>query len=134
MEKNLSEKTAKRINELRTKYGYTMESLAEKIGVSKSTIAKWENGYVQNMRQEKVMALAKIFNVAPTYILGYDDTDNVISEIKDGMNLYLESQNRDTRQPKLEERMERFIDLYQRLDPDEQTLIDNMLTTLASKK
>ena len=69
----LKEKTSKRIKELRTSHKYTMEKLAEKIGVSKSTIAKWENGYVENMRQDNILKLASIFNVPATYIMGYDD-------------------------------------------------------------
>ena len=57
-----------------------METLAEKVGVSKSTIAKWENGYVDNMRQNRVAKLAEIFGVSPTYIMGYDESDRNIGE------------------------------------------------------
>lgn len=73
MSDKLKEMTSKRIKELRLKYDYTMEVLAEKIGVSKSTIAKWENGYVENMRQDNILKLSKTFNVPVTYIMGYDE-------------------------------------------------------------
>lgn len=69
----LKKKTSKRIKELRTSHKYTMEKLADMIGVSKSTIAKWENGYVENMRQDKILKLSQIFNVPATYIMGYDE-------------------------------------------------------------
>lgn len=77
MNKNLTEKTSKRLYELRTNAGYTMEQLAEMIKVSKGTISKWEKGSIKNMRQDKVLMLANIFHVSPTYIMGYDsDNDN----------------------------------------------------------
>ena len=107
MTTTLKEKTSKRIKELRMSKGYTMKKLAELVGVSKSTIAKWENGYVENMRQEKVTKMAELFNVNPAYILGYDE-------------------NKDLEK--------RFIDRYDELDPDQQKLIDNMIEAFLSKK
>lgn len=72
MGNDLSNVASRRINELRIKKNLTIEKLAELVGVSKATISKWENGYVNNMRQDKVAKLADIFGVSPTYILGYE--------------------------------------------------------------
>lgn len=108
MENELKDITSKRIKELRTKSDLTMEALAKKIGVSKSTIAKWENGYVDNMRQDMIMKLANVFNVSPLYILGYNE-DEISRE-------------------------ETFKLLYSQLSDDQKTVIDNMLTALSSKK
>lgn len=108
MNDNLSDSTSKRIKELRIKHGYTMETLAEKLGVTKSTIAKWENGYVKNMRNDMVMALSKIFDVSPLYIAGYD-TEEKSNE-------------------------EQFIELYRNLNQEQKKLIDDMITALSSNK
>jgi transcriptional regulator with XRE-family HTH domain len=75
MGNDLSNVTSRRINELRIKKNLTIEKLAELVGVSKATISKWENGYVNNMRQDKVAKLADIFGVSPTYILGYESPE-----------------------------------------------------------
>lgn len=101
--------TSQRIKDLRIKKGFTMEKLAELIGVSKSTIAKWENGYVSNMRQDKVDKLANIFNVPPTYLLGYGDESSISNE-------------------------QQFVALYSQLNERDKALIDGMLTTLISKQ
>lgn len=108
MNDNLSDSTSKRIKELRIKHGYTMETLAEKLGVTKSTIAKWENGYVKSMRNDMVMALARIFNVSPLYIAGYDT----------------ETENDE----------EHFLKLYRNLNQEQKKLIDNMIIALSSDK
>ena len=112
MDKLLKEITSQRIKELRSKSGYTMEKLADLIGVSKSTIAKWENGYVDNMRQDNIMKLADVFNVPPTYIMGYEE-ENV--------------ENNDAR-------VDKFKHYYEQLNDEQKTIIDNLLTTFASKK
>lgn len=111
--------SAKRIKELRLKNGYTMEKLAELIGVSKSTIAKWENGYVENMRQDRVYKLAKLFNVTPTYIMGYENEYDNNYE-----NLGVEINTRE----------KKFIDLYSRLDAYQQGLVNNMIEALSKKQ
>lgn len=108
MENELKEITSKRIKELRTKSDLTMEALAKKIGVSKSTIAKWENGYVDNMRQDMIMKLANVFNVSPLYILGYNEEET--------------------------SREETFKLLYAQLSDEQKTVVDNLLTTFLSKQ
>jgi transcriptional regulator with XRE-family HTH domain len=109
MENKYKENSAKRIKELRLSRNYTMEKLAELVGVSKSTIAKWENGYVENMRQDRVAKLATIFGVKPTYIMGYDENE-------------------------ISENDEHFIQLYSRLNEHQKKLVDNMMSALIEKQ
>ena len=39
-----------KIHELRTQKGLTLEELGNIVGVGKSTVRKWENGIIANMR------------------------------------------------------------------------------------
>lgn len=43
----------------------TIEQLAKKMGVSKGTISKWENGYIKNMGIDKVLKLSRILGIDP---------------------------------------------------------------------
>lgn len=56
----------------------TQTELGDLLGVQKSSIQKYENGSVVNLKIETVEAIANIFNVSPSYILGWDDFDNRI--------------------------------------------------------
>ena len=42
------------INKKRTKLGLTLEEVGNAVGVSKSTVKKWEDGFISNMRRDKI--------------------------------------------------------------------------------
>ena len=67
---------AERIKELRLAAGLTQEELGEKIGLQKSAIAKYENGRVENIKRSTIQAMADLFGVRPSYILGFDDEED----------------------------------------------------------
>lgn len=57
-----------RINLLRKKMGLSQEELANKIGVSRQAVSKWESG--QSMPDlDKIIALSELFGVSTDYIL-----------------------------------------------------------------
>ena len=70
---------AERIKELRMAAGLTQEELGEKIGLQKSAIAKYENGRVENIKRSTIQALADLFGVKPSYILGFDEDEDTPS-------------------------------------------------------
>ena len=69
------------IKKLRTDNGMTLEELGDKVGVGKSTVHKWENGMIANMKRDKIAKIAKVFGVSPSYLLGWD---NNVSPITNG--------------------------------------------------
>lgn len=71
-----------RIKALRKKEGLTMEQLAERVGVSKVSIHKWEAGKVDNMKSSHVNNVAKAFGVSPAYLLGFEDKQAFTVEVE----------------------------------------------------
>ena len=70
---------SKRVKELREKAGFSMEQLANQLGITKSRVNMWENnGTVPRM--ETLIQLAKFFNVSTDYLLGNDDESNISVE------------------------------------------------------
>lgn len=135
MKKEQASVTAKRIKELRLKNGYTIERLAKLINVSKGTISKWENGYVDNMRQDMISKLSEVFNVPPTYIMGYERLEKYVKAIAEqDKNSQNHSSGNENMSKEQKERLDKFIDLYSKLGKDEQSLVDNMLEALSKKQ
>lgn len=59
---------------LRTKNSMTLEELGNKVGVGKSTVRKWENGMIANMKRDKILKVAEALNTTPAYLMGWDET------------------------------------------------------------
>lgn len=58
---------------LRTKNNMTLEELGNKVGVGKSTVRKWENGMIANMKRDKILKVAEALNTTPAYLMGWDE-------------------------------------------------------------
>ena len=62
-----------RIHMTRKRKGFTMTELAEKIGVSKQTLYKYEKGIVTNIPLDNIEKIAEVLGVTPAYIMGWED-------------------------------------------------------------
>lgn len=75
--KNMEEKEqtiGKRIKELRTqKLHMSQVDFADIVHVSKQTLYKYENGIITNIPYSKIEAIAKVCNVSPAYLMGWED-------------------------------------------------------------
>lgn len=62
-----------RIHELRKTRGLTLQQLGDLVGVSASTVRKWETGFIENVRSDKIQKLAGALGVTGPYIMGWTD-------------------------------------------------------------
>lgn len=69
----MDKEIGKRIKFLRLKAGLSQTELAEKIGVSKQTLYKYENGIITNIPSDKIEAIASATGYSPSYIMGWHD-------------------------------------------------------------
>ena len=69
----MDKEIGKRIKFLRLKAGLSQTELAEKIGVSKQTLYKYENGIITNIPSDKIEAIAAATGYNPSYIMGWHD-------------------------------------------------------------
>lgn len=51
----------------------TMKEVADSVGVSEGTVSRWESGDISNMKRDKIFSLAKVLQISPLVILGWDD-------------------------------------------------------------
>ena len=57
------------INQRRLFLGLTLEDVGNAVGVSKSTVKKWEDGYISNMKRDKISELAKVLKISPVVLI-----------------------------------------------------------------
>ena len=70
------------IKRRRNELDLTLEEIGKATGVSKSTVKKWETGFISNMGREKIAKLAKILSVSPAVFIGdsIDDYEAAIAK------------------------------------------------------
>ena len=62
-----------RIKYLRERIGLSQVALADKIGVSKQTLYKYENDIITNIPSDKIEAIADVTHSTPWYVMGWDE-------------------------------------------------------------
>lgn len=70
----------KRIKQKRIDQGITLEKMAEKLGVNKSTVYRYEAGEISKMPIGTIKKISAILNTTPSYLMGWDD--EAIAEIE----------------------------------------------------
>lgn len=70
-----------RLKDLRERLGMSQVDFAAKINVSKQSLYKYENNIITNIPSDKIEAAAKVGNVSPAYLMGWD---NNVSPIPGG--------------------------------------------------
>lgn len=66
------------IKQNRLAKGMTQEELAEKVGVKKSAVAKWENGRVSEIKRSNLKMISDVLGINPNLLLGDE-----LAEIKE---------------------------------------------------
>lgn len=51
----------------------TLEDVAEKVGVSRATVLRWESGEIESVRSDKIAQLAQALSMSPAQLMGWDN-------------------------------------------------------------
>lgn len=81
--------TGKRIRERRKKLGISADKLAEKLGCSRSTIFRYENGDIEKVPGDIIPKIAAALQTTPAFLMGWEDnldtdTDFIAELFMDG--------------------------------------------------
>ena len=67
------------IHTRRKELGLTLEEVGVAVGVSKSTVKKWETGFISNMKRDKIALLSEVLHVSPSVFI-VDETECALNE------------------------------------------------------
>jgi transcriptional regulator with XRE-family HTH domain len=65
--------TGSRIRERRKHLGLSADQLAEKLGVSRSTVFRYENGDIEKVPLDYLGVLSSVLCTTPEYLMGWSD-------------------------------------------------------------
>ena len=67
---------ANRIKELRKQRNLTLAEVAKRVGVSESTMQRYESGKISKIKYETMESLANLFDVSPEYLMGWSSSSD----------------------------------------------------------
>ena len=116
-----------KIKMLREQKDMTLEELGNAVGVGKSTVRKWENGMIANMRRDKIAKVAAALDVSPGYLMGWEEGKETLVISKDGelSPIYEDPQKK---------RLMAYCEKLSRLTPEHQIAVTTMIDFLASEE
>lgn len=62
-----------RIKQRRKQLGISADDLAQRIGVSRSTVFRWEKGDIEKVPGDTLVPIAKALNVSPAFLMGWEE-------------------------------------------------------------
>ncbi len=65
----------KLIKQFREQKGLTQDELAKHIKTTRQTIFKYENGIVTNIPMDKLVIIAKVLDVSPAFLMGWESSN-----------------------------------------------------------
>lgn len=70
-----------RIKSTREERGMTLQEIANKIGVAKSTIQRYEAGTIENIKLPVISSIANALGVNPSWLIGKVDSPDAVQDI-----------------------------------------------------
>lgn len=71
--------TAERIKLRRKELGLRAEDVAEKIGVSRSTMFRYENGGIEKLPINNLAEIARVLSTSVEYLMGWDSAEDILA-------------------------------------------------------
>ena len=99
--------------------------LAEKIGVSKQTLYKYEKNVITNIPSDKIEEIAKVLNVSESCLMGWENKEiELINEEEKGKSLAKLIAN---------ENMLDAVVKLSKLQPEDKEMVVNLINSLYEK-
>ena len=73
-----------RIKQRRKELGITADDLGEKLGVARSTVFRYENGFIEKVPVDVIKTIADALQTTPEYLMGWEQVqknNDILSDI-----------------------------------------------------
>lgn len=76
-----------RIKKRRTDLNISYQELANKTGLSKSTLQRYETGSIKNMPIDKLEVIASALDISPAYLMGWEEENKETNQNEDAISI-----------------------------------------------
>lgn len=118
MENNINI-TCVRIRRTRKLRGISQQELADRVGISKSSICRYEKGHIENIKKGVLVKIAAELGVSYQYLL---DIDLPAYYVEDNEEAYIEN--------RLSNQIRKSLDEYEKLDDNVKQMVRDNIDVL----
>lgn len=74
---------ANKLRAKRLENNLSLQEVADKLGISKVTVSRYETLDITNIPSDKIEGMAKLYNTTPAYLMGWEDKkeNNIFSQL-----------------------------------------------------
>ena len=104
-------------NKLRTKRlenNLSLQEVADKLGISKVTVSRYETLDITNIPSDKIEGMAKLYNTTPAYLMGWEEEKK--EEVKTAA--------------RNEKTFNKSFNKYSKLDSKKKKIVDDLINNL----
>ena len=65
-----------RIKQLRTSINMPQNELADRVGITKQSLYKYEKNIITNIPSDKIQLIADVLETTPAYLMGWENKEN----------------------------------------------------------
>lgn len=69
-----------RLRSMRAEHGYSLEYIAERVGVTRQTLSRYETGVIKNIPAEAMEKIATVMGTTPAELMGWQDEERTAAE------------------------------------------------------
>lgn len=99
-----------RINAVRSSRGLTLDDIASNVGVTKSTIQRYEKGTITRVKLPIIQSIAAVLGVNPNWLIGNVDDPAPTSPLSASLPGYTKEE-------------QWIVSMYRRADEDDRTIV-----------
>ena len=78
---------ANRLRSKRLENNLSLQEVADKLGISKVTVSRYETLDITNIPSDKIEGMAKLYNTTPAYLMGWEDERIFRNQIVHGVDI-----------------------------------------------
>ena len=72
---------ANKLRAKRLENNLSLQEVADKLGISKVTVSRYETLDITNIPSDKIEGMAKLYNTTPAYLMGWEDKISILDSI-----------------------------------------------------
>lgn len=78
---------ANRLRSKRLENNLSLQEVADKLGISKVTVSRYETLDITNIPSDKIEGMAKLYNTTPAYLMGWEDERIFRNQVVHGVDI-----------------------------------------------